>query len=276
MSALSYEGQANIPRWLDYFFPGWYVKHTKSGGIVTTPTIEKNESDSDWTTFYEFSSADNRTSVIAVRGTAEVLDVLNDVNIWMAALLMQGFGLVGPVLTTQVAQAVSKWSSIVAGSGGQVGPRRYFHTLLTYARERVAKDGNRTTFYITGHSLGGGLAKIIASEVDIQAVTWMAPGLAMTSSVVFDNSKDQMSQVEDILWNLRDRALTVQPQNDIISRGDHQTGTVIPTHCARDPLFCHSVFTGGICPLWHTCGSMRDPAGPPLIMPCGFCPEHPC
>ncbi|CAJ1387546.1 unnamed protein product [Effrenium voratum] len=84
----------------------------------------------------------------------------------------------------------------------------YFSHLLDHVQKRKEKFPNRR-FYITGHSLGGGLAKLVASKVSMQAVTFMAPGLGTTGYVVFREHRNE---------ELRHSALTIMPENDVVSR----------------------------------------------------------
>ncbi|CAE8733366.1 unnamed protein product, partial [Polarella glacialis] len=150
-----------------------------------------------------------------------MLDVLDDLNIWAPASIMQAFSVAGPSLSSAVAEAVALLSTVMYGQGMQ---KEYFAELLQTVQSRKTSMPNRR-FYITGHSLGGGLAKLVAAKVGLQAVTFMAPGLSTTSYVVFG---------EHMQKQLRHTSLTVMPDNDIVSRMDKQAGGVIQTDCERN------------------------------------------
>lgn len=256
-SALTYESRDQMPDSLQHWFPKWYIAHMHEAGETRQPN--------DWTTFFEYSHTDNKTSVIAIRGTDTTLDVLNDINIWLTAALMQIFDMLGPSLSVPVAQGVSQWSNLIYGK--EDTSKRYFQYMMDYVRTRVEQEGGRRTFYIVGHSLGGGIAKLIASRVEIQAVTFMAPGLGWTGYVVFQEA------MQEKMMNL---TLTVQPGNDIVSRIDHQVGTVVPAECNQDFGTCHKLWSGALCAMFEGCGSMRPPGYHPLEVPCGLCGYMPC
>ncbi|CAJ1459365.1 unnamed protein product [Effrenium voratum] len=111
----------------------------------------------------------------------------------------------GPSLSNAAAESVALLSTMMYGDGIQ---KQYFSHLLDHVQKRKEKFPNRR-FYITGHSLGGGLAKLVASKVSMQAVTFMAPGLGTTGYVVFREHRNE---------ELRHSALTIMPENDVVSR----------------------------------------------------------
>ncbi|CAE7034745.1 unnamed protein product [Symbiodinium sp. CCMP2456] len=213
------------------------------------------------TTYFEFWDPENSTIVFAIRGTNSMLDVLDDLNIWGPAAIMQAFSLAGPSLSTAVAESVALLSTVIYGESMQ---KQYFSDLLAHVRSRKTQLPDRR-FYITGHSLGGGLAKLVAAKTHMQAVTFMAPGLGTTSYVVYR---------EHMLEELRHISLTIMPENDVVSRVDTQTGITVKTDCDGNPLHCHQLYPT-ICTLLQTCGSGRAGEAA-LALPCGACDNMPC
>lgn len=279
-SALSYEPDETMQNALQHYFPTWRLSYSRRHSTV-------DKKGTDWTTFFEFSDASNLTSIIAIRGTSSMLDVLDDINIWAPALIMQGFSVFGPTLPAAVAVACSVLSNRIYGEKMQ---KQYFSELLDYVRSRMRAEPQRR-FYLTGHSLGGGLAKLVAAAVDserhkpetgllqpglfvdvkspkphLQAVTFMAPGVAITSFVVFGRY---------LPGELRATGLTVVPDNDVVSLVDRQSGTVVPLDCPESPVTCHRVYQA-VCTILDQCGSGRKDGEPPLSLPCGICKAHPC
>ncbi|CAE8595821.1 unnamed protein product, partial [Polarella glacialis] len=254
LSAVAYESDKTMKAVLGHYFPRWYINHSRVATQLTKRSLQ-----TDWTTFFEYVDAGNQTSVISIRGTDTALDVLNDLNIWLPACLMQGFTLIGPWLSQGMAKAIGLWSHSAHSS------QPSYSELLAYVQRRLKEEPQRR-FYIAGHSLGGGLAKLVASQVGIQAVTFMAPGLAWTGYI---------SLGEDIAGTLRDRAVTLQPAGDMVSRVDVQVGLVVPLGCEGGPLACHHIYSGGICNLYSQCGSMRR-FGPAVKLPCSQCSSMPC
>jgi len=156
---------------------------------------------------------------------------------------MQMFSFFGPELASgSTAHGVVLLSTTMYGSF----QKRYFEVLLDRV-QRAVKAAPDRRFYITGHSLGGGLAKLVAAKVGIQAITFMAPGLSTTNFVVFGEDSSEMQ---------RQTAFTVQPDNDIISRVDNQVGIVVQTKCQNSPAYCHQMYPL-LCELYRRCGSGR-------------------
>mmetsp|Transcript_113053 Transcript_113053/g.365343 ORF Transcript_113053/g.365343 Transcript_113053/m.365343 type:complete len:140 (-) Transcript_113053:215-634(-) len=94
----------------------------------------------------------------------------------------------------------------------------------------------------------------------------MAPGLSMTSHVVYRNFSGDILRGTEVL--------TLQPQYDIVSRLDTQTGLVVPIGCTQaSGLYCHLIGPA-LCEVFRKCGSGRP--NETLSMPCGACDLMPC
>lgn len=275
LSLIAYEPEETMEAALGLFFPGWRLRHSKRFDI--------GDASGDWTTFFEFESPNSGTSIFAVRGTASPLDALNDMVIWMPAAMMQLFNLLGPNMLPSVVQAVQWLSSVL----GHLENRNY-RQLQEYVLGRMREEGRRREFYITGHSLGGGLAKIVAlkaltERMELPAITFMSPGTEATQYVVEEGLQNEIREIVqgdfgETAQYLRERALTVtvMPANDVVSRIDAQTGQVVPIGCSSaSPLRCHSMGTG-LCQMFRDCGSGRRGLNESLRVPCGLCEDMPC
>jgi len=268
-SAIAYESNDTIRTTLAHFFPHWHLEHEHRCSDLGS---------GDWTTFFEFTSTDSNTTVFAVRGTSTPLDALNDMIIWMPATVMMGFSMLGPDLFAPVAQAIdlmSRWLGRLHNAN--------FQFLEQHVIDRIQQDPDRE-YFITGHSLGGGLAKIVSMQAlvrgyELPAVTFMSPGLKATSYlVVHDETAPRKPRDHRLNAFLRNNELllTVMPENDIVSRVDQQMGQVIPVTCEGSPLHCHLMGTA-LCNIFRQCGSTRRlDKGKPFEVPCDFCTDMPC
>eukprot|EP00438_Fugacium_kawagutii_P011983 Skav221993 [mRNA] locus=scaffold1319:114092:125535:- [translate_table: standard] len=86
MASLTYEPPSRVEEGCSHYFHGrWHVE-------LKPPNVD----DSDWARFVMFTSDNNSTTVIAVRGTLNALDVLHDVTLWLVPAVMQLCNYIGP------------------------------------------------------------------------------------------------------------------------------------------------------------------------------------
>lgn len=218
-------------------------------------------------------SANNRTTVIAVRGTVDYLDVLQDVSLWIVPALIQCFDMVG--LDTSYGawgMAMAELSHMIPLS--DIDQERTFQSVLEATKSMIKQYPERQ-FYITGHSLGGGVAKLVKLAIDLppeaklQVVTFSAPGVHYAGHVLLKGQKIDLHE------RMRQESLAVvavRPSNDVISLIDASLGQQIVAPCSGSAYQCHSIYRT----LWEiftVCGSMRDTV---LKVPCGWSPEARC
>jgi len=256
LCVLSYESNRTFRGSLARWFPGWRLVYQRRADDALE--IRNN----DWTTFFELSDPDNTTTVFVVRGTLTALEILQDVNIWSPIAITQLAGFIGPDLTIPAASAVLMLSTTLYGEWFD---KKYYTAFLAHVRERVAADPTRG-YYLTGHSLGGGLAKLVALELGILTVTFSSPGLSATSSYLAANISVAGS-AEEILHHL---SFTVVPDNDVVPRVDKQLGMIAETDCRQGPAGCHSI-GNTFCELLYSCGGGD---GKVFDIPCSLCPAH--
>jgi len=249
-SSLAYESAGTIERGLEAYFPGWRIDYRQ---FTIAPTrqgwsaAQQRKDDLDWTTFYEFTDAANTTSVFAVRGTQYLVDVVMDIGLWLPASIIGFFEKTGPNLPRAFVHAVAALTS----GGRRKAEREAFAALVKRVLMKMREDPSRR-FYITGHSLGGGIAKLVSASVaarnlSLPAIVFAAPGLSATSFVVYGQTRNAA---------LARTSLTVQPDNDIVSRVDATASAVVPVSCDAGILACHSIFRT-LCSIFKECGSMR-------------------
>jgi predicted esterase YcpF (UPF0227 family) len=74
---------------------------------------------------------------------------------------------------------------------GLVGEAEYYQPLLE--RVKAISDTNKTDVILTGHSLGGGLSRIVAALAHLPSVSFAPPGIALSHrkfSILKDHNED--------------------------------------------------------------------------------------
>ena len=100
---------------------------------------------------------------------------------------------------------------------------------------------------MTGHSLGGGLAKIHGAKYNISAVTFSSPGIFYTG------------RKYGITPEMHRYTTTIQPDMDVVPTIDRQAGTIYRLRCALGLITCHTLLNT-VCALYRTCGDSIRPA----------------
>lgn len=129
------------------------------------------------------------------------------------------------------------------------------------------------TFYLAGHSLGGGIARLVELELPwpekLLTITFASPGVHYAVRVLFGQlPESRLQQLEQDDQG----SLNVKPVNDVISLIDAETGNTLLSPCHGRAWQCHSIFKilGG---LFSVCGSMTHAN---LTVPCGWTPATAC
>lgn len=219
MCALTNLPSSDFNSSLESRFPGWSLLYERRGGESHSYGYN------DWTTFFELADPSNETTIFAVRGTQSPLDVMQDLNIFTPVAVTQIAAYFGPDLTSSVTKTV-----FALFSGLPTIDKDFFQVLLEHVKNRVKGSPDRR-FYLTGHSLGGGLAKLVALEVGQKSVTFAAPGLRYTSQMLLSDtafSKDQLLASGDRLGTV------VVPEHDLVSRVDQQLGAQLGIACDKN------------------------------------------
>ncbi|KNE66114.1 hypothetical protein AMAG_10368 [Allomyces macrogynus ATCC 38327] len=177
---------------------------------------------------FRFSRAPN-VSVIAIRGTANMGEVWESVHMWSTPLFITA--------STYLGTLAAVWPRDVTASLVAFLARNVVFSNFLYVRgveryvvENITRREPDRTVYLTGHSLGGGVAQIVGSRLGMQAVAVSSPGLGK-SFKNYDTSIDALAQ-----W-----AINVVPLRDPICMIDEQVSGLVLVPCyQRDaPHDCH-------------------------------------
>lgn len=237
LSQLSYEIEPFLAKDLQVWFPdeSFTVRHSENNTV----------------TFVELYSQEKNLIIIAVRGTKIIADVIQDIDVWKEIMLLQTGSIFGPFLNFWPDSLVVKVINWVSYSEKALSDssRFYYDTLFDYT-DRVYQRCNPTNgtklcdIVLTGHSLGGGIAKIVGSRLGVPAITFSSPGVYYSQAKlgVLGSNIDQTS-------------VTIAPRGDAVPLVDQQAGLVQSIQCRHDNYIeCHLI-GNTILELIDSCGS---------------------
>jgi len=256
LAKLAYADPEASQQALGTWFPTWAFQchHTSAlGGSVFRPCDGTGDAEGvyDWTTFTEFRSLTSNLSVVAVRGTNNKMEWLLNADLWAPTAILQlsffGWHLVE-------AWGVGSWAlyiiSIFTHLAYPKAKQSLHYSFLIDHTKYILQQGRQVV--LTGHSLGGGLAKLAAFELCRKA----APHYCDATKVVAFSSPnvDLTGQLLGLDVHVQERSVNVFPDYDIVSRVDITHGAIYPVDCLPAKAFhCH-LLEETLCELISTCG----------------------
>lgn len=161
--------------------------------------------------YLEVHSAKLGLTVVAVRGTdvGRLHDFLGknlsvsfsitfsfaeDVKLFAEPVLISLLSCIFPLMRISSDTTTSTIIQILHESNsffGLVGEAEYYQPLLE--RVKAISDTNKTDVILTGHSLGGGLSRIVAALAHLPSVSFAPPGIALSHrkfSILEDRKED--------------------------------------------------------------------------------------
>mmetsp|Transcript_14670 Transcript_14670/g.46134 ORF Transcript_14670/g.46134 Transcript_14670/m.46134 type:complete len:650 (+) Transcript_14670:89-2038(+) len=181
---------------------------------------------------------EQRTRVVAVRGTTTLEDVFADLEVYGGIAVFEWMNLWTPVLQVLGSDTIRMLINV------QV-PKFWYRFLEAVKLEKARAIAEGSTLVITGHSLGAALTGVGAAETDVQSVGFSGPGLFY-----------QTKHLGVDLTNLEHVFTNIQPYGDVVPRVDRQHGSVNWVKCNGKAAKCHSL-TKTACELWSQCGDPR-------------------
>jgi lipase ATG15 len=210
--------------------------------VVLDPTWEHEN-----IRWFNYTWGENHTHVISVRGTLNSVDVMADVELWASSFVVN-------VLKTTI-PIFSGYADDSRGflSYAMLLPRFMFRNfslvsgyveLIEQVVHQVEQTG-ATNIIITGHSLGGGLSKLVAVMTGHQAVSFSGPGIT-TLSAFYEFLNDRIPS----------SFVNVVPKLDPVPTIDKPSGTQFLIPCEAGLFSCHDIYRTQ-CMLAIQCGQFE-------------------
>ncbi|KNE58435.1 hypothetical protein AMAG_04005 [Allomyces macrogynus ATCC 38327] len=176
---------------------------------------------------FRFPSTAPGLSVVAIRGTSTLEDVLEDARLWSTPLLLQGSSYFGTFFVLWPRTAMAAVVRVVAQ---YLAFSRFLYAVEVEAYTRALVQSGQKVL-VTGHSLGGGLAQVVASRVQVPGVAISGPGLGM-SYLAYDTTVEAIAK-----WTVN-----VVPFSDPVPMADDQVAAQVHLPCHQSvPSNCHSI-----------------------------------
>ncbi|RLN48113.1 hypothetical protein BBJ28_00023790 [Nothophytophthora sp. Chile5] len=198
------------------------------------------------------------TSVISVRGTDiwRFTDFIEDVKMFFEPVVFAVLSSIFPTIRiwpdVTFSTLIELYSELI-GLFGLQHESWYYHELLDYVTS--LKDRK---VVLTGHSMGGGIARLVGSIVGTPSVTFSPPGFVQSYSKLIHHIGGTSMKVDRA--TLHHHSFAVIPEYDPITMIDAQAGMTQKISCDTPhlsmQLSCH-MLEGTLCNLVEHCGSPR-------------------
>jgi hypothetical protein len=186
-------------------------------GVLSKKRIQGKGSDASQITWTRWDFNATKTSVYAIRGTSTALDVMQDTTIWSFVASLQMFTFTLPL------QVQQELNNVVSNEDFRINA----YEELVAEVETFTKDhptGEWTTI-LTGHSLGGFYANLVAGLTHTPSFTFSAPGLKMVSKEI---------GIKDVQADLYSYVINIVPEYDPVPGTDKQVGTRVDIPCTME------------------------------------------
>lgn len=209
--------------------------------------------------FFEAYIPSLNTSVISVRGTDiwRFTDFVEDVKMFFEPVVFSVLSSIFPTIRIWPDVTFSTLIELYSEMTGLFGLHHeswYYHELLEYVTARTDRK-----VVLTGHSMGGGIARLVGSIVGTTSVTFSPPGFVQSYSKLIHHIGGMSMKVHRA--SLHHRNFAVVPEYDPITMIDAQAGMIQKISCDTPhlsmQLSCH-MLEGTICNLIEHCGSARQ------------------
>jgi lipase ATG15 len=199
---------------------------------------------------FRYNKSGRISHVVSIRGTLDDIDAMADVELWAASFVMNVLTMTVPLFSGYTQESIAffgytmnlprymfKNFSLIGG---------YVQRIWQYVNETVADERCDGEVMLAGHSLGGGLSKIIASIAGLQAFAVSGPGIAALQ--FFYPPVDP---------HIKNSFINIVPNLDPIAVIDRTYGTDLNIPCEEGLFACHDIWRSQ-CTMLALCGKLAD------------------
>ncbi len=211
--------------------------------------------------YFQARSEKYNVTILSLRGTdiGRISDVMEDIKLYAEPVVFTMLSAIFPTFrlwSDDTTSSVIEWLYEFNSFFGLQGEAEYYRPLTD---KIYSLQANGENIIVTGHSLGGGLARLVGALTNIQSVTFAPPGIRMSYRKYSTTAPDG-SQVKIVSNDLHGQSVAVVTEYDWVSLVDEQVALVQKISCDKPEsgmfMACHLI-EGTICHLINNCGDDR-------------------
>eukprot|EP00484_Ammonia_sp_Unknown_P008667 CAMPEP_0197080294 /NCGR_PEP_ID=MMETSP1384-20130603/214060_1 /TAXON_ID=29189 /ORGANISM="Ammonia sp." /LENGTH=315 /DNA_ID=CAMNT_0042519177 /DNA_START=58 /DNA_END=1005 /DNA_ORIENTATION=- len=236
----------------------WFDSNVDANGAASnwTEIYTYDDANEYTSTYAHIGNAERNTEIILVRGTNGQDDAIQDLSLWSEIGFVQVVSWVIPLTIMTSTDFLRNYVYFASIPEGLIEPswkHRYYDAVYQYVRTNLSealRDEDRTII-ILGHSLGGGIAQIVAAKLLLNEEANQVLSFGVASPGTKYSSKKFGFDVN----SLHETSISVLPERDLVSQIDVHGGEIQIIKCdGEHALDCHSVETH-FCEISENCES---------------------